>query len=153
MCVPQWLTGFRAGKPQHFQDSVSLGSALITRALFASLPGRNAAWADGEPWHDLQVQGRHWQRVMKALGLRYREPYQMRHTSATWNLMVGNNLLWVAENHGHSPFVMLRVYVKWLKGTSLKHVAAIQAVMPRTSVLCGLPAQVLVVPPLDPVGD
>jgi len=53
----------------------------------------------------------------------------MRHTSVTWNLMIGKNLLWVAQNHGHSGAVMLKVYAKWLQGSTDKDVAKIGAAM------------------------
>ena len=53
----------------------------------------------------------------------------MRHTSVTWNLMIGKNLLWVAQNHGHSATVMLKVYAKWLKGSTDKDVAKISVAM------------------------
>lgn len=83
----------------------------------------------GRPWHDLQLQWRHWQYTHKRLKIRYREPYQMRHSSVTWNLMIGKNLLWVAEQHGHSPAVMLKTYAKWLKGTTEADIEAIRRAM------------------------
>jgi len=84
---------------------------------------------DGEPFNDLQIPWKHWRYTHKRLGLRYREPYQMRHTSVTWNLMIGKNLLWVAEQHGHSAAVMLKVYAKWMKGATEKDVEAIRVAM------------------------
>lgn len=84
---------------------------------------------DGSPYHDIQVRWKRWQYTHKRLGLRYREPYQMRHTSVTWNLMIGKNLLWVAEQHGHSAAVMLKTYAKWLKGTTEEDIAAIKRAM------------------------
>lgn len=81
------------------------------------------------PYHDLQVQQRHWAWLHKKLGIRYRVPYQLRHTSVTWNLMIGKNLLWVAQNHGHSVSVMLKVYAKWLRGTTDAEVNAIRKAM------------------------
>jgi len=80
----------------------------------------------GEPWHDLQAQWRAWQQTLTRLGIRYREPYQCRHTSVTWNLMLGKNPLWIADQHGHSPLVMLRTYAKWLRGTSQADIAALE---------------------------
>jgi integrase len=77
---------------------------------------------DGEPLNDLQLPWKRWRYTHKRLGLRYREPYQMRHTSVTWNVMIGRNLLWVAEQHGHSAAVMLKVYAKWMKGATEKDV-------------------------------
>lgn len=72
---------------------------------------------DGQPWHDLQVQWKRWTATLMRLGIRYRRPYQMRHTSVTWNLLVGRNPLWVADQHGHGMGVSLKVYAKWLRGT------------------------------------
>lgn len=73
---------------------------------------------DGRPWHDIQVQWKRWTYTLKRLGIRYRRPYQMRHTSVTWNLLVGKNPLWVADQHGHGMGVSLKTYAKWLRGTS-----------------------------------
>lgn len=53
----------------------------------------------------------------------------MRHTSVTWNLMIGKNLLWVAEQHGHSAAVMLKTYAKWMRGTTEKDIAAMRSAM------------------------
>ncbi len=83
----------------------------------------------GEPFHDLQRPWKRWAFTLKQLGIRYREPYQARHTSVTWNLMIGKNPLWVAEQHGHSVAVMLKTYAKWLKGTTPEEVAAIKRAM------------------------
>jgi integrase len=84
---------------------------------------------NGNPYHDLQVQWRKWEYTHKRIGIRYREPYQTRHTSVTWNLMIGKNLLWVAEMHGHSPAVMLKTYAKWLKGATDEDIQAIKIAM------------------------
>ena len=45
----------------------------------------------------------------KTLNIRRRGPYHARHSSVTWQLMLGKNLLWVAKQHGHSVEVMLRM--------------------------------------------
>ena len=34
--------------------------------------------------------------------IRYRKPHGARHTSVSWDLMIGRNPLWVARQHGHS---------------------------------------------------
>jgi len=94
------------------------------------LQGTNVFGHDtGRPYHDLQVQWRRWSYTHKRLGIRLREPYQMRHTSVTWNLMIGKNLLWVAEMHGHSPAVMLKTYAKWLKESTEQDIEAIKRSM------------------------
>lgn len=86
---------------------------------------------DGRGWHDLQVQTKRWAHTLKRLGIRYRRPYQMRHTSVTWNLLAGRNPLWVADQHGHGMGVSLKVYAKWLRGTSEEGVAALTLALGR----------------------
>lgn len=44
---------------------------------------------DGKPWHDLQTPWKHWKRTLDGLNCRYREPYNARHISVSWNLMIG----------------------------------------------------------------
>lgn len=78
------------------------------------------------PYHDLQVQLKRWDHMHKRLGIRRRVPYQMRHTSVTWNLLIGKPLLWVAKQHGHSPAVMLKTYAKWMEGTTDADIEAIR---------------------------
>ena len=36
-----------------------------------------------------------WQRTLKRLAIRYRNPYVARHTSVSWNLMIGRSPLLV----------------------------------------------------------
>lgn len=90
---------------------------------------------DGQPFHDLQVQWKRWRRTMaelakraevEALRIRARDPYNARHSSVSWNLMMGKNLLWVAEQHGHSAAVMLKTYAKWMRGATEADVAKIR---------------------------
>ncbi len=85
--------------------------------------------AGGRVWryHDLQVQLKHWAFTHKKLKVRYRPAKNTRQSSVSWNLMMGKNLLWVAEQHGHSAAVMLKVYAKWTKGATEKDVQAIRA--------------------------
>jgi len=57
----------------------------------------------------LQYPHRRWrQTLLRNAGIRYRRPYCARHTSVIWDLMVGQNPLWVAKQHGHSITTMLR---------------------------------------------
>ena len=85
--------------------------------------------SNGQRLNNLQGPWKRWQFVHKKLTIRYREPYQMRHTSVTWNLMIGKNVLWVAKNHGHSTEVMLKTYAKWLEGSTKDDIALIEAAM------------------------
>ena len=73
--------------------------------------------ANGEPIRNLQYVYARWRRSLNRLtGIRYRKPYCARHSSVSWNLMVGRSPLWVAKQHGHSIATMLRVYASWTEG-------------------------------------
>src|ERR1700682_4112864 len=43
--------------------------------------------------------------------------------------MLGKNLLWVAQQHGHSVEVMLRMYAAWLEGATAADIQAIKQAM------------------------
>jgi integrase len=58
--------------------------------------------------------------------VRYREPYNARHSSVSWNLMIGKNPLWVAKQHGHSVQTMLEVYAAWTEGAKEADIEAIR---------------------------
>lgn len=82
----------------------------------------------GCAFHDLQVQGRRWRKTEARLKMRARDPYNARHSSVSWNLMVDpNRLLLIAEQHGHSVATMLKTYARWTKGATEADVAAIRA--------------------------
>lgn len=55
-----------------------------------------------------------WRKVMKKTGIRYREPYNCRHTCATQWIMAGANPVFVAKQLGHSVQMTLTVYSKWI---------------------------------------
>ncbi len=60
---------------------------------------------------------RYWKPTIKKLGMRYRVPYQCRHTYATLNLMAGANPMWVSRMMGHANMQMLlTTYSKWIDG-------------------------------------
>ena len=56
-----------------------------------------------------------WRPLLLELGLKYRRPYQMRHTCATLWLAAGENPEWIARQLGHSTTEMLfRVYSRYV---------------------------------------
>ena len=55
----------------------------------------------GRSFCNLAIQATRWRTTLESLRLRYRRPYVARHSSVSWNLMVGKNVLWVAKQHGH----------------------------------------------------
>lgn len=55
------------------------------------------------------------QRSCLEADVRYRYPYQLRHTFASWALSSGENPLWVAKQMGHKDVSMvLRVYGRYI---------------------------------------
>jgi integrase len=88
----------------------------------------------GEPIQNLQCPQIRWRKTLQSLKLRYRRPYTARHSSVSWNLMVGKNVLWVAKQHGHSIVTMLRIYAAWAEGAVEADVEAIKRSMNLTSI-------------------
>ena len=83
----------------------------------------------GEPIRRLWYPYTRWQRTLHRLAIRYRKPYAARHTSVSWDLMIGRNVLWVARQHGHSVATMLSVYAAWVDGASDADILAIREAM------------------------
>jgi integrase len=84
---------------------------------------------DGHPISDPEITRWRWSKRIKALNIRRRGPYHARHSSVTWQLKLGKNLLWVAKQHGHSVEVMLRMYAAWLEGATEVDIHAIKKAM------------------------
>jgi integrase len=56
----------------------------------------------GEPIRNLQYPYVRWRRTLTQMrNFRYRKPYCARHSSVSWDLMIGKHPLWVAKQHGH----------------------------------------------------
>lgn len=70
----------------------------------------------GEPWQgDGPIRKTLWIAALKKAGVRYRYPYQTRHTYASMMLSAGEHPMWVAKQMGHSDWTMIaRVYGKWM---------------------------------------
>lgn len=69
----------------------------------------------GRDWHNAQALSRAFARACKAANVRYRYPYQHRHTFATWALSSGENPLWVAKVLGHKDVAVLyKHYGRWM---------------------------------------
>ena len=86
--------------------------------------------ANGQPLRNLLFPGKRWQRTLSRLkNVRYRRPYTARHTSVSWDLMIGRSALWVARQHGHSISTMLRFYAAWAGGAGESDVEKIRATL------------------------
>lgn len=69
----------------------------------------------GEPFTSTRPPSdRYWKPALKALGIRYRDARQTRHTYATQALMGGANPAYIARQLGNSPEMVLRVYARWI---------------------------------------
>lgn len=55
----------------------------------------------GEPFKTPLSINERWKRIVKRSGVRYRNPYQTRHTFASIMLSNGESLLWVSKTMGH----------------------------------------------------
>ena len=59
----------------------------------------------------------YWIPILKRLGIRYRRPYNMRHSYATAMLMAGMKPAFCAGQLGHSIKMFLTTYAKWIDGS------------------------------------
>ncbi len=84
---------------------------------------------DGSPFRSIKESGARWAKTLARLPIRPRRPYCARHSSVSWNLMLGKNPLWVARQHGHTVRTMLEVYAAWAEGAVESDVAAIRRAM------------------------
>ncbi|MGL4726151.1 MAG: Arm DNA-binding domain-containing protein [Scandinavium sp.] len=70
----------------------------------------------GEPWANSDaIRKKAWVPTLKKAGVRYRNPYQTRHTFATRHISHGVNLFWLAGQMGHKgPEMLFRHYGSYL---------------------------------------
>jgi len=93
-------------------------SALISQKKISSSspfvftdPKSNDRWKS-----DQIIRKRVWIPALERANVKYRNPYQTRHTYASMMLSAGKNPLWVQTQMGHKDWGMLiRVYGRWMK--------------------------------------
>lgn len=87
----------------------------------------------GTPWNEERAFRRsYWEPRLKRLGIRYRRPYNMRHSYATQMLMAGMNPAFCARQLGHSVEVFLSTYARWIDGErSDAEMARLEATLPQ----------------------
>ena len=79
-------------------------------------PKTNKAWAGADA-----IRKKAWVPTLKKAGIRYRNPYQTRHTFATRHISQGANLFWLAGQMGHKgPEMLFRHYGGYLKEYDIK---------------------------------
>lgn len=71
----------------------------------------------GKAWEgDQAIRNSAWAPAIKRSGVRYRNPYQTRHTYASMMLSAGESPIWVAQQMGHSDITMIfRNYGRWIE--------------------------------------
>ncbi len=69
-----------------------------------------------QPWtNDQPIRKKVWIPALKRANVKYRNPYQTRHTFASMLLSRGENPLWVASQMGHEDWSMIiKVYGRWI---------------------------------------
>jgi integrase len=100
------------------------------------LTGDSAAWVFPNPhtmemWaNESKIQTR-FKAATDRAGVRYRRPYNCRHTFASVMLSSGENILYVADQMGHEDWHMLvKVYGRWIADVDAKageRVAAVES--------------------------
>jgi integrase len=70
----------------------------------------------GEQWTgDKCIRQAMWAPALRRAGVRYRKPYQTRHTYASMMLMAGEHVMWVAKQMGHTDWSLTaKRYSRWI---------------------------------------
>jgi integrase len=111
-------TKTRAGKRKVDLNDDAL-TALTSQKMFTFEKGE-FVFEDpktGKPWASADaIRKKAWVPSVKKAGIRYRNPYQTRHTFATRHISQGANLFWLASQMGHKgPEMLFRHYGAYLE--------------------------------------
>ncbi|VVD28451.1 site-specific integrase [Paraburkholderia dioscoreae] len=86
-----------------------------TLTFLVDLDGPIFRTSAGERFSGSHQIWRIWRAALKHAGVRYRNPYQTRHTYASMMLSAGEHPMWVAKQMGHADWTMIaRVYGRWM---------------------------------------
>ena len=100
-------------------------AALIAQKEHTFIEGKRVFYnpRTKSPWEtDAQIRKTLWTHVLKKAGVRYRNPYQTRHTFASTLLSRGENIWWLSQQMGHVDAEMItRNYGKWIPDSSKKN--------------------------------
>lgn len=140
LCALRWRDIDFIGKTAHVQNASVVGVIkgtktkagtrkieLTEEALFALTcqkpftfmkdamvfedPKTESPWAGADA-----IRKKAWVPTLRKAGIRYRNPYQTRHTFATSHISRGANLFWLATQMGHKgPEMLFRHYGQYLK--------------------------------------
>lgn len=139
LCALDWEDIDFIGKTAHVQNASVVGVikgtktkagtrkvALNDEALLALQAQKQHTFLKGgfifndpktrKPWASADaIRKKAWVPTLKKAGVRYRNPYQTRHTFATRHISQGVNLFWLAGQMGHKgPEMLFRHYGSYL---------------------------------------
>lgn len=87
---------------------------LKQREVFQN-PKTKKRWTGDQP-----IRKTLWRPAVIKAEVRYRRPYQTRHTYASMMLSAGEHPMWVAKQMGHSDWTMIaRVYGRWMPSADI----------------------------------
>lgn len=98
---------------KQYAERRSKGAGKILNTPYIFPPSKNSEYV--KQTSDLHKQ---WGPTLLALGVRYRPPYNCRHTYATICLMSGLNPAFIAQQLGHSVQMLLTTYARWINSSS-----------------------------------
>ncbi|HAV9059472.1 DUF3596 domain-containing protein [Enterobacter asburiae] len=140
LCALRWRDIDFVGKTAHVQNASVVGiikgtktkagtrkvelseeamTALTSQKMFTFMkdttifedPKTNKPWDSADA-----IRKKAWVPTLRKAGIRYRNPYQTRHTFATRLISRGVNLFWLATQMGHKgPEMLFRHYGSYLK--------------------------------------
>jgi len=80
-------------------------------------PSKKARWSGDQP-----IRRCLWIPALKRAQVRYRRPYQTRHTFASMMLSAGESVMWVAQQMGHTDWSMTaRRYARYMPSDNHNH--------------------------------
>ena len=125
--VPRAMTQAGKGRAETTKTAAGRRSVKLLRPEMEALKAQKAHTflADAEVFQnprtlerwagDSPIRKKMWVPAMKKAGIRYRRPYQTRHTYASMMLSAGEHPMWIAKQMGHSDWTMIaRVYGRWM---------------------------------------
>lgn len=109
--VSRALAALETMKPWTMLGGSDELDAELGRKIFEN-PGTDKPWNDERSQRDT-----YWRPALRGAGIRWRRPYQTRHTYATNALGAGVNPAYIARRMEHKNAKMLfTVYSKWIDG-------------------------------------
>lgn len=114
-------------------DLDELAIAALTEQKVSSFLANEHVWLNprtGKAWEtDAQIRKTLWQPLCQRAGVRYRNPYQVRHSYASGLLTNGTNPWYVAQQLGHVDVQMVfRIYGKFIPADYRKPTVALKVV-------------------------